>query len=187
MADHGITLGSVPALEGADITIGQNHIVERTSLALVSVATPLGGGAELSRALSAGWGLDLPLGMQSNASDDVRAIPLTADQCLLILEASEPDPARIISEKLQGTGYTTDQTDAWVCLEISGPETILALERLCPLDIARFTDGTAARTVMQHMGALIIRLSADRFLLLSARSSAASFLQAVETSYRNVT
>ena len=97
------------------------------------------------------------------------------------------ETARIMREKLQGTGYTTDQTDAWVCLEISGPETILALERLCPLDIARFTDGTAARTVMQHMGALIIRLSADRFLLLSARSSAASFLQAVETSYRNVT
>lgn len=187
MADHGITLGPVPALGGADITIGQNHIVERTGLALVSVATPLGGGAELSGALSAGWGLDLPKGTKSHASDEVRAIPLTADQCLLIREASEPDPVTIVREKLKGTGYTTDQTDAWVCLEISGPETILALERLCPLDVARFEDGTAARTVMQHMGALIIRLSPDRFLLLSARSSAASFLHAVETSYRNVT
>ena len=45
----------------------------------------------------------------------------------------------------------------------------------------------SARTVMEHMGAMIVHLSGDRFLLLSASSSAQSFLHAVELSYRYVT
>ena len=40
---------------------------------------------------------------------------------------------------------------------------------------------------MEHMGAMIVHLSGDRFLLLSASSSAQSFLHAVELSYRYVT
>ncbi|MYA88775.1 MAG: sarcosine oxidase subunit gamma, partial [Boseongicola sp. SB0662_bin_57] len=42
-------------------------------------------------------------------------------------------------------------------------------------------------TVMEHMGAMAIRTGDDAFLLLSAGSSAESFLHAVETSYRYVT
>ena len=73
-----------------------------------------------------------------------------------------------MAASLGDVAYTTDQTDVWVVLEISGPETSAALERLCPLDLGLFEDGTAARTVMEHMGAMIVQLSADRFLLLSA-------------------
>ena len=60
------------------------------------------------------------------------------------------------------------------------------LERLCPLDLheSAFPVGAAQRTVMEHMGAVILREGTDEFLLLSASSSAASFLHAVKTSIR---
>ena len=44
----------------------------------------------------------------------------------------------------------------------------------------------AARTVMEHLGVLILRTGEDDYLLLSASSSAKSFLHAVEVSLTNV-
>ena len=80
------------------------------------------------------------------------------------------------------------ETDAWVVLQISGPDVRAVLERLCPLDLhdATCPIDSAQRTVMEHMGAIIIRTAPDRFLLLSASSSAKSFLHAVETSLKYI-
>jgi sarcosine oxidase subunit gamma len=44
----------------------------------------------------------------------------------------------------------------------------------------------AQRTVMEHLGVLILRTGDDAFMLLSASSSAKSFLHALETSVANV-
>ncbi|MBT8415130.1 MAG: hypothetical protein KJO30_12445, partial [Boseongicola sp.] len=52
------------------------------------------------------------------------------------------------------------------------------------LDPDTFPTGSAARTVMEHLGAMIVRVDDTRFWLMSARSSAMSFLHAVETSCR---
>ncbi|MCV6591971.1 MAG: sarcosine oxidase subunit gamma [Silicimonas sp.] len=185
MAD--ITLTATPLLGGTDIQIGDNRILERDDLALVSIATPLGGEVDLTEALKIAWSLDLPTPTQSTTSGDTTAIRTTPDQMLLLFPHPTPDANAVVQEKLGGTGYTTDQTDAWVILEITGPDTMAALERLCPLDLARFEDGTAGRTMMEHMGALILKRAPDHFLLMSASSSAGSFLHAVETSYRYVT
>ena len=57
-----------------------------------------------------------------------------------------------------------------------------ALERFCPLDLGAFPAGSVARTAMEHMGAVIAREDdAPTFLLLSARSSARSFLHGLGT------
>jgi sarcosine oxidase subunit gamma len=173
-------------LGGADLSLGENRIVERDDLALVSIATPLGGEAALAKAMQAGWGLTLPEPTLSTTSGEVRALRTAPDQMLLILPQNTADAERRVQARLEGAGYTTDQTDVWVVLEISGPQTLAALERLCPLDTARMAEGGFARTVMEHMGAMILRLGPKRFLLLSASSSAASFGHAVQTSYRYV-
>ncbi|NND42650.1 MAG: sarcosine oxidase subunit gamma, partial [Silicimonas sp.] len=55
-----ITLEAMPVLGGVDLDIGGNRVLERSDLALVSVATPQGGEAELVRALDAGWSLAMP-------------------------------------------------------------------------------------------------------------------------------
>lgn len=187
MADLDFTLTATPLLGGAKHQIGENQIVERDDLALVSIATPLGGDAALAKALDSGWGLTMPEPTVSSVAQDIRAIRTGPDQLILIFPHATPDARAFVQAKIGEAGYTTDQTDVWVALEISGPDTLAALERLCPLDVARFAEGGSARTVMEHMGAMIVHLSGDRFLLLSASSSAQSFLHAVELSYRYVT
>lgn len=179
-------LKAAPTLGGVDLTFGSNRVTERSELAIVSVATPLAGEAALSEALRSGWGLAMPDPTQSESNGQTRAIRTAPDQILLMFPWGTHDAEPMVQGKLNGAGHTTDQTDTWVVLEVSGPDTLAALERLCPLDIASFSVGASARTIMEHMGALIVRLDSDRFLLMSANSSAKSFLHAVEVSFRNV-
>ena len=185
MAD--ITLTATPLLGGAIIQIGTNRIRERDDLAIVSIATPLGGEDALAKALKKHWSLDVPEPTRSTNSGNTRAIRSGQDQMLLVFPHDTPDAEPHVQGKLGGTGYTTDQTDSWVVLEISGPDTMAAMERLCPLDLVSFEVDDAGRTVMEHMGAFIVKTGDDRFLLMSASSSAQSFLHAVETSYSYVT
>ena len=183
MADF--ALEATPLLGGLDKTIGEGRIVERDDLALVSVAVPLGGETALDEALKNGWGLKRPEPTQTSVSGDTTAVSIAADQLMLVFPHSTPDANAVVQGKLNGAGYTTDQTDNWVVVEVSGKATLSALERLCPLnlDIDAFPVGASGRTNMEHMGALIIRTGDDSFLLMSASSSAKSFAHAVELSY----
>ena len=182
MADYSLT--AAPIL-GVDTTLGATRLRERDDLALVSIAVPMGGEAALAAAVKDGWGLDMPSPAQSSASGDMRAVRTTADQIMLIFPHPTPDANAVVQDRLNGAGYTTDQTDVWVVLELDGPDVRRAMERLCPHDLsdAAFPIGAAARTVMEHMGAMIVRTDTDRWLLMSASSSAKSFLHAVETSF----
>ena len=188
MAEFAFTLDPKPLLGGVDLMVGQNRIVELDELAIVSVATPLGGDENLAKALKTGWNISVPEPTLSSAEGDMRAVRSGADQLLLIFPHETPDAEAMVQSKLNGAGYTTDQTDNWLVLEVSGPDVASALERLSPVDLSlsAFPDGANARTVMEHMGALVICIGADRFLLMSASSSAASFLHAVETSFAYV-
>ncbi|WP_229802146.1 sarcosine oxidase subunit gamma [Paramylibacter ulvae] len=113
-------------------------------------------------------------------TNDCRVIQTQRDQWFIIGDANG------IRTKFD---YTTDQTDGWVTLEISGENTISALERICPINLHpdQFQIGHAARTAMEHMGCIILRTDTQTFHLFSASSSAESFLHAVETSIKNVT
>lgn len=186
MAEFSFTLEAAPILAGADLTISDNRIIERNDLALVSVATPLGGEDAIAAALNKGWSLSVPQPTVASQNGDTHAIRIAPDQLMLVFPHNAPDANTAVQSKLDGAGYTTDQTDVWVVLEISGPDTIAALERICPLDVAEFPVGAAGRTVTEHMGAFVLRVGDDSFWLFSASSSAQSFLHAVETSYRNV-
>ncbi|MEO9827449.1 MAG: sarcosine oxidase subunit gamma [Paracoccaceae bacterium] len=179
-----ITLTPASPLGGYSRDIGTNHIVER-SHAIVSVATPLGEEPALAEALQANWSLALPSPRQSTTYSETRSVRTAPDQLLLIFPYDTPDANAHVKGKIGDAGYTTDQTDIWVQLEISGPDTLAALERLCPidLDMIAFPISANARTIFEHMGTIIIRLDQDKFLLLSTSSSAHSFLHAVETSF----
>lgn len=184
-----IKLEAAPVLGDAHFSFGDSTIVERDDLALVSISTPQGGDAALAGALGKGWSLDVPAPTLSTVSGDTRAIRTAPDQMMLVFPHPTPDANTHVQSKLNGTGYTTDQTDAWVVLEVSGPDAISALERICPLNLhdSAFAENSAGRTIMEHMGAFIVRTGEHTFLLMSASSSAQSFLHAVETSFDWVT
>lgn len=186
MAEFEFSLTAAPILGDVDMSIGPNRLRERDDLALVSIAAPQGNETAVEKALKSGWGLDSPTATRASKEGTTYAVATSPDQMILIFEHSGPDANRVVQQKLNGIGYTTDQTDVWVALEISGPDSLAALERLCPLDVALMPELGFGRTVMEHMGALVLRVAAKEFLLLSASSSAKSFLHAIETSFRNV-
>ena len=202
------TLTAKPAT-GCDLNIAGNRIQERADLAIVSLAIPLNGEDAFAKTLRSSLGLKMPSATQATTGDDTLsenlfrsgfddenearsddttyALRTGPDQLLLFFPHSTPDAETVIQEKMKGTAYTTDQTDSWTVFELSGTDLFSAMERLCPIDITTKENGAFARTVMEHMGALVLRTGDESILLASASSSADSFLHAIETSFRNVT
>lgn len=183
----------IPAafLGGHSATFAGTTLAEVSDRALVSIAVPLGGRAALAEALAEAWGADFPdVGATAAAPDaGLRLLGLAADQALAMLPRREGLAAPAVAAALNGTAYVTEQTDAWVILRLAGPRARAALERICPIDLHpdAFPEGRVARTLMEHLGAIVLHEAPDSFLLMSASSSARSFLHAVETSLRNVT
>ena len=119
----------------------------------------------------------------------MRLLGLQQDQVFALFNHGGNRPVAEIEKAVGGAGYYTDQSDSWAILRLTGAAAIPALERICTLDLdtAAFPIGAGARTGMEHLNVILLREEADGFILMSARSSAASFLHAVETSVRNVT
>ena len=183
-------LYSTPALDGyraeTDGVLGE----ELTRLAVVSIATPHGGDKALAEAFQKSFGADVPETGRLTVSKDgkIRFLGMAPGQVFAVFNHDGPDAEPRLAEQLSDTGYTTDQTDVWVALRVAGDHITAVLERICPLDLheSAFPADRCARTVMEHMAAIILRDGEDGFVLLTARSSARSFLHAVEVSVENV-
>lgn len=187
MAEY--TLQAELPLAGTEMEIAGVRLWAPADLALVSLALPLGGEAAAEEAVKDTYGLDFPgIGRSALAEDGTRLIRLAPDLAFALFTHATPDAERVVAERLKRAVYTTDQTDVWVALALSGPETRSALERICPIDLHPdvFAVDHAARTMMEHLGVLILRTGQDDYLLLSASSSAGSFLHAIEVSLRNI-
>lgn len=188
MPDFECELYSKPPLGDYIRSSGGIYLGERSDLALVSLAMPLGKEKELARTVKKAWGVALPdNGKSVVGKNDIRIIRTAIDQYFIQFASDSPQADLEINKALNNIGYTTDQTHGWVTLELSGKDVRTALERICMIDLHKenFLINDAARTVMEHMGALIVRSDEDKFLLMSASSSAISFLHAVETSIVN--
>lgn len=159
-------------------------------LALVSIALPLDGEDAAHAAIKAAYGCDLPeVGKACVTSKGAaHLLRMGPDQALVLFEHTEPDAESRVAAALEGAAYTTDQTDVWVALEIEGARARAALERICPVDLhdEAFAVMDVARTMMEHLGVIILRTEAEKWLLLSASSSAGSFRHALEVSAGNV-
>lgn len=181
---------SEPPLAGTNLSIGDVRLSSEEKLSIVSLALPLGQEEEAGNALRKAYKVALPESGQSVVSPDgSRLVRTGQDQVLLLIPEVQQRPEAAVSEALKGTVYTTDQSDVWVALKLEGSNSLAALERVCPIDLHEsvFPTDYAARTVMEHLGVLVIRTGDMSFTLLSASSSAESFLHIIETSAKNVT
>ena len=169
-----------------DRTIGGIRLRERPELALVSLALPRGRETEAKQAVVSTYGVDPPGPGQSATNGTHRLVWMGPDQMMLVFADDTPLAEPDVRTALGDACYTTCQTDGWVVLSISGTGVRDALARLCPIDMhdSVFPVGAVARTVMEHMGAMVLRDGSESFLLFSASSSAMSFLHAVEESIR---
>lgn len=184
------TLAARPALGGITHAVAGLSIAEVTDFSLVSLAVPQGGAEPLAAGLRAGFGLDRPAPGASDVSPDGRHRLLwtAPDQMLLLTMPGLSRPVEATARAIGGTAYLTDQSDAWAALRLSGRGVAAALERMVPVDTASeaFPPGRVARTVTEHIGIILVREENGDILLLSARSSARSLLQAVMTTLHHM-
>lgn len=183
-----ITLTPAPFLDGYTRDFDGTTLAEVIDVSLISIAQPLEGRKDLQNAVRAVWECELPAPGHSSMSmnNNTRLLCLGPDTFFAILSADAPVAA--VSEGLGSAAYTTDQSDNWVTLRLAGSLARPALERICPVDLhtGAMPAGAFARTVMEHLGAIVLREDDDKFILMSASSSARSFLQSVETSLEHV-
>ena len=120
-------------------------------------------------------------------------LPSSHNQWFLCFDDEVPNPVAAASDlfgKMTSKHLAmTDQSDAWVILALTGPLVYRTLERICPIDCSSpaMPIGTTARTIIEHLGTIILRRPNDDngnpcFWLMAARSSAASFLHVVTAS-----
>lgn len=188
MADFALTARA--PLGGYAETFDGVSLAEAGGLSLVSAAVPLGGDDAFAAALAEGFGASRPATGESSAADryGARILGMQPDQLFILYEAPDPDrAAETVAEALGPAAYVTDQSDSWAMLRIAGAGARTALERICMLDLddAAFPEGRVARTVMEHLAVIVLRDGSDSFLMMSPRSSARSFLHAVEVSIGN--
>lgn len=185
-----LTLHAQTPLKGYDNRFGDTLLVELIDTAIYSIGLALDSEPALN-SIKNSLGTTWPETGSSTTSADgeYRLLGLQADQVFVLM--SSPHVGNGQSKKLPGLdkcAYITDQTDSWAGLFIDGDHAVLALERVCPIDLhlSSFGVGQVTRTSMEHLAVVILRETDNRFLLLSPTSSAHSFLHALETSLRNV-
>ncbi len=184
------TLIAQAPLEGYRKTFANTELSEVTDLAIVSLAIPQNGDSTFGDALFAAYSCEIPAAGRSSLSPstEARLLWMQQDQYFLLTEYTEYSVVESVSEKLEGTAYLSDQSDSWVILRLSGPQSMTALERTCPIDLhpQAFPSNAVSRIIMEHMSAVIINEGEDSYLLMGLRSSAKSFLHAIETSIENI-
>lgn len=181
MAEYALTANS--PLGGYRETFVDAELEERPGIAIVSIAVPQGGGPALGRAIDLSYGASLPMTGNISKSRDGHTwfLGMSPDQIFAVFDDPTADAVRIIAGNLENSGYFTLQSDNWVKLRISGPNALAALSRICPVDLdpSVFLEDRVARTVIEHIGVIVLPEGGNAYLLLAASSMAASFLDAV--------
>ncbi len=177
-----ISLKARSALNGASFDYEGFSIRERADIKLLSIAAASDQQTVASGELKAHCGLSWPAITQSTSSSDTHCLGLQSEQVFLLSLHNDKDHATL-AKKLAEKTVVTDQSDSWVTLEISGLRTLDVLERICPIDLneGTFSVGSVARTTMEHLNVIIFRQK-QSYILLSARSSATSFLHSLTQS-----
>ncbi|WGI21821.1 sarcosine oxidase subunit gamma family protein [Amylibacter sp. IMCC11727] len=183
------TLESKAVLDGFNHDWNGTRLRELTEMAAVAVSVPKDGAAALNKKLKTAYGANAPAAGESFVGKgDARVMSFAEDQFMILFNHTAHSGVPAIEKKLGDTGYYVEQTNNWVFLELSGPLARAALERLCPINTHpdKFPVDRAERTNMEHMGAVLCRTGEDTFLIMSASSTAGSFLHALETSVEYV-
>jgi len=183
-------LKSISPLNEYSRNFKENLLEEVVGMEVISIATSVENKDFLNKQLIEIFNLELPVPGKSHLSSNglSRLMGLSLDQWLIVSVDQKYELKALLENSLSNKSYVTLQTDAWVCIRISGRSALKALERICPvnLDPDLFLKDFIARTMMEHLGSIVICENPNSYLLMSASSSAKSFLHALEVSLKNV-
>lgn len=168
------------------IEIGPWRIVERCNVALASIATRRGREADVATAARTAR-VPLPDPARWAPGQPFSAFWVAPQMWLVEAPfATHEDIVAQLKPLFGDAASISEQTDAWLRLDLSGQGLPALMERLCTVDLAQVPDGCATRTVIEHLGCYLIRKGAGEITLYGARSSARSLLHALETAARSV-
>ena len=195
------TLPSLTAqspLGGYKMIVDGTSLIEVTGLSMVSVAPLAGSQAAFQTAIAKLFKTDksdspkpsATMALDQSGKQRCILMPSAQNQWFLCFDDVGTNPIdaakTLIGKSLSKQMAMTDQSDSWVILALSGPQSRRTFARICPIDCSAsaMLIGTTARTSMEHLGAIITRRPDEGdhqpcFWLLSARSSAASFLHTI--------
>lgn len=176
-------LRPVTALGGhapAELAVGPLTVKERFDVALASVAARRGRVADLAKAAEK-IGLPLPEAGRQAAGMPYSAFWVAPEMWFVEAPfATHERIAAMLKGALGDAASITEQTDAWVVLDLAAPDLAPLLERLCNVDHRAAPDGFATRTVIEHLGCYLVRQGAGNVRLYGPRSSARSLIHAIE-------
>jgi len=157
-------------------TIGNITIKENPDCTIISLAERQGRATDLKKALDHVLAEGLPGPGRANLAIDISTIWTGNGQWFLTAPLPKYDNfAKEIKDMVAGTASIAEQTDGWVVFDIIGDGLIPFLERLCNINSKIMNNGDVTRTVIEHLGCLIIcRESGRSFTIISPRSSAVS-------------
>ena len=83
---------------------------------------------------------------------------------------------------------TTDQSDAWAIVRLSGADAEAVLARLVPVDLraVQFPEGSVAKTMLAHLSVSVSRVGADAFEIWAMRSMAKTLVHDLEVAMTSV-
>lgn len=168
--------------------IGRVRISEVTDRALASVTARRGSLTGFTAAAETLFGMTLPA-PGTSATGEVWTLIWTGPEQWFAEApfASHEDIARIVKAGLGDTASVTEQTDGWVRFDLEGEAVLDLLERLCPLATRSMKTGAATRSIIEHMGCLVIcREAGQRFSLIAPRSYAGSLHHALAATARSI-
>lgn len=160
------------ALEGRSLNLGGVSLAEVDVGPITSVAVLPGGAKAVARGLKA-LGLAMPEPNTFVEKKGLRIVWTGREQAFLI--GAEPTV-------LEGAAVT-DQSDGWAVLSLSGPAAADVLARLVPMDLrlSACPVGTALRSQLNHMNAVILRTGDYAFEIMVFRSMARTAWHELET------
>ena len=183
------TMEATSPLDGYSRKFADITLAEVVDTAIVSIAFPFDNVTALQDKVTKAYSTSLPDCGNSTVSKDglVRFLGVQSNQIFALCDFDGKNAVRVLANQLGNSGYYTDQSDSWVMLRLSGPKVLAVLERICPLDLSPniFEPGSVARTAMEHLSTIVLRERLENFFFMSPRSSARSFLHALETSITN--
>lgn len=162
-------------------------ITERTDTALASLSARQGKLAEFHAAASAFFGFDLPAPARSATGGVFTAIWTGPEQWFIEAPfATHEDIAPILKKGFGDTASITEQTDGWGGFDLEGEGVLSVFELLSNLDLGKLPSGGASRTVIEHLGCILVcRAAGKSYTVYGGRSSAASLHHALVTAAKS--
>lgn len=160
-------------------------LIEVAQRSLISVASRKGHEKAVAKRIGKLINADPPAIGHYAGDKNIGAFWIAPDQWMIDAPlADEEDVLGVLAKDFATIASITDQSHGWCRFEITAQDEA-QLNRLCGLlcavDTRRFKKGSATRTVIEHMGCFVLRLSPTEMQIIGARSTAESLHHAITT------